>query len=161
MIVLEKEGDLVRAFKDVSHELFDGIAHGANCFHAMRSGIAATIAEQIPEMLKADYDTKHGDKEKLGGFSKAVVKLGDYMIQRQRVGYNLYTQFYPGPDARNEAVFKAFKAMNDDLKLPGFRAKIAVPLIGCGIGGLKWDDVKRIIDYTTPDVDIIVFHYKK
>lgn len=158
MIIQELQGDLIAAFLDITVDL-DGIAHGANCFSTMGGGIAAGIAKMIPEMYGADKASTLSPKQKLGGFTEASVELGS-LVATKRTGYNLYTQYHPGPDARYEAVFQAFTALDSHLKHTGVRQRIGIPLIGCGIGGLEWVGVRDVVNYVTPNIDIVVYHYQ-
>lgn len=158
MIIQEIQGNLIKSFLDVSVDL-DGMAHGANCFSTMGGGIAADIATIIPEMYMADKSSTMTPKEKLGKLTQARVEIG-MLVSSTRTGYNLYTQYHPGPDARYEAVFQAFSALNEHLKHTPKRQRIGIPLIGCGIGGLQWEGVRDVINYVTPDIDVIVYHYQ-
>jgi O-acetyl-ADP-ribose deacetylase (regulator of RNase III) len=146
-ITKEIQGDLFELAED---GMFDAIAHGCNCFHTMGSGIAKTVAEKYPEALQADKDqTLRGDETKLGTYSS--VKVNNFTI------INAYTQYHMGRNGKYKFIQQAFKRINKD-----FAGKVVgIPLIGCGIAGLKWDAVKEIINTVTPDVDIIVVHYSK
>lgn len=112
------------------------IAHQANCFHKMGSGIAPLIAAKWPAVRKADNKTEKGNHRKLGSFSRAYVGHGFV--------YNLYGQFYPGRNTDYYALRQAMQAMSADLiGLEGI--KIGLPKIGCGIGGGDWNIVSEII----------------
>lgn len=41
---------------------------------------------------------------------------------------------------------------------PGFQS-LAVPALGCGLGGLKWDDVKRLMEMYLSQIGIPVSVY--
>lgn len=131
------EGDLL-ALADAGQ--FDLIIHGANCFHAMGSGIAAQIAKRWPEVRAVDRRTVYASAVKLGGYSLADVRRSD---GGQLWVVNAYTQFRPGPDARLEAIEDALNEVANDF---GRGVRIGYPMIGCGIGGLSWEDVAPIFD---------------
>jgi O-acetyl-ADP-ribose deacetylase (regulator of RNase III) len=128
-------------------ECFDIIIHGCNCWHAMGGGIAAQIAQRWPQVLEADKDTKLGSINKVGGYSFA------HAFTRDGAPFaivNAYTQHRPGRDARLEAIEKSMRAIANDAMnaglVPMVRPRIGYPMIGCGIGGLKWEDVAPIMD---------------
>lgn len=149
MIIKEIHGDLVKMFKRGELEV-DGIAHGANCQSIMGAGIAATIREEFPAAYQADIDFGYKPNNRIGHYSEADVLNGKKV-------YNLYTQFNPGPNAKYVNVMQCFENLN----FSNPNKTIAIPLIGCGIGGLKWEAVREIINEVTPDLDIIVVHFKK
>lgn len=146
-------GDLVNAFmsKDV-----DVIAHQANCFNTMRSGVAKAIVEEYPEAAKADQQTTKGDASKLGTISFAVA-------DRVRAGmiYNLYGQFHYGRDGGQYTIYPALEnamhAMADDLRERGYLGKIGLPKLGCGLAGGKWSIVESIIERQLADWEVIVY----
>lgn len=119
-------GDLVRSKEPV-------IAHGCNTVGVMGAGIARQIREEIPEAYEAyrAEPTLH-----LG--SAQCVWTGD------RTVFNLMTQRNPGPDATTNAITMAFANMAEQMYQQGLD-RVAIPRIGCGIGGLKWPDVALAI----------------
>lgn len=127
------------------------IAHQANCFHKMGSGIAPLIAAKWPAVRKADNKTEKGNHRKLGSFSLAIVE--------RCFIYNLYGQFYPGRNTDYYALRQAIRAMVDDL-MYSEDVRIGLPKLGCGIGGGEWSIVSKIIEeelYEYP-VTIYVLH---
>ncbi len=156
MIINEYKGNLISAFLDSKDKRINSMAHGCNCFHTMGGGIASEVSARIPNALKADKATPYGDSSKLGKLSfwpeqsaKVQDNLGSFV-------FNLYTQFHPGPDARILAVRHAF-ALLDKVAHPD--RIVGIPLIGCGIGGLQWEVVKNVINKSTPNLKIAVFHF--
>jgi O-acetyl-ADP-ribose deacetylase (regulator of RNase III) len=143
------EGNLIE--KALNNE-FDLIIHGCNCHCNMGGGIAKQIREIFPEAYDADLKTIEGDPFKLGTYSYAY-RNEPYPL----IIVNAYTQFHPGPDASYEAIEKAFVAIKKGFgNVPH---KIGIPQIGCGIGGLEWDQVEKIIDkiFDTEDVTVVIY----
>lgn len=120
---------------------FDVIVHGCNCFHAMGAGIAKPIREHFPEAYAADKATPYGERSKLGTISTArIVRDGAYFDV-----VNAYTQFHwrgQGRKVEYDALEQCFDAVA--LKYPG--AHVAYPLIGAGLAGGDWGEIRSRID---------------
>ncbi|MGE0342585.1 MAG: macro domain-containing protein [Porticoccaceae bacterium] len=128
------EGDLLASKEST-------IAHGCNTVGAMAAGIAGQIAAKYPNVRSA-----YGEACSTHNFYLGCAQPVQAFEGTRRVGdaparlvYNLATQLIPGPDARVNAITLAFAnmaahALNNDID------RVAIPRIGCGIGGLKWDD---------------------
>jgi len=116
------------------------ILHGCNCFHTMGAGIAKYLANKFPEVLQADQTTVKGGTGKLGSFSIATINPNLFVV-------NCYTQHYWGACARLEYIENCLATFirYGGSKLP--QADIRLPMIGCGFGGLKWDDVEPICSH--------------
>jgi O-acetyl-ADP-ribose deacetylase (regulator of RNase III) len=71
--------------------------------------------------------------------------------------YNIASQDQPGPNARLEwfevGLVRSLKHAEEN-----FVPTIAMPRIGCGIGGLEWGDVRDIIEHyaerSTVDIEV-------
>ena len=146
----EIEGDLLDLFDQGE---FDMIAHGCNCNIAMGGGIAAQIKERYPEAHYADlyYNLPVGHE-----------RLGNFSLNPRKDIYNLYTQVYAGRDANLLAIemclYKMAKSLPQTWVIP---MKIGVPLIGCGIGGLNWEEVRPLIKKHLYAFDITVVNWNK
>lgn len=161
MILRTVKGDLVEM--GLNGE-FDMIAHGANCFCTMNSGIAAQIKQKIPEAYEADCRTTAvGDNMKLGNMS--IVSVPTREGSKFLHVVNAYTQFnFTGRrigkrDADYEAIREVFEKLNVSVQLMEASGnnpslKVGIPLIGCGLAGGDWDIVEKIINSTTPNIDI-------
>lgn len=133
-----RNGDLIQAA--MSFNLIDIFAHGANCWSTMGAGIARIVAMEFPAVALADVEDERSPDARLGGFSHA------FDHSKGVHGANLYTQFYPGPNARMpsvissvqllfERVHEIVEATDEETVYVGF------PAIGCGIGGLNFQNV--------------------
>lgn len=145
MIVKYIDGNIVKLFLEGNH-----VAHGCNCFHLMGAGVAGQLAKAYPPILEVDKsDTFLGDTEKLGYFTKATGKKGQFC-------FNLYTQFDPGRNLDYGALANSMINLNkwaENLLVP---PTVYMPRIGCGIAGGDWEKVKTIIDLFTDNVRIII-----
>ena len=146
MITLKVKGDLIKAFK---LDKFDGIVHGCNCFCNMGAGIAKTISKEFPVALEADKTTLRGDDSKLGSYTIAETEFGNII--------NAYTQYHYGFGKVNcdyDAILKVFTTLNKEYK----GKTIGIPLIGCGLAGGDWSIVEKLINESTPDLDIHLYY---
>jgi O-acetyl-ADP-ribose deacetylase (regulator of RNase III) len=130
------------------------IAHQANCFNTMNSGVAKAIRQLYPEVYAADCKTVKGDHRKLGGFTMATTLDG--------LVFNLYGQYDYGRDGKQytdyEALRSSLKNMAYKLRHLGFLGKIGIPKLGCGLGGGDWEgEVKLIVEQTLGEWDVIVY----
>lgn len=141
-MITYKEGDIFTS-------TMPAIGHGVNCLGVMGSGIAVAFARKIPGLEK-QYIKECEAGRILPGY------LFPFQAEPAEDGtiyplvLNIASQNLPGPNASYEflrvGVWHAF--MYCAYKgIKGF----ALPLIGCGIGGLEWEseneseDVKSIL----------------
>jgi O-acetyl-ADP-ribose deacetylase (regulator of RNase III) len=131
----------------------DGVtsyAHGCNCAGAMGKGIAIQFKEKFPEMYK-EYKSL---------CSNGKFTLGDLFEYNYGEGYvfNLGTQITWRTKAELRAIEESFTRMLSFATKENIK-KIALPKIGAGLGGLKWQDVKRVIESKAieyPNIDLYV-----
>ena len=118
--------------------LFDttapAIGHGINVMGRMGAGIAVQFRERYPEMhrvyveLCENYAIHPGDV--------MLWKADDFTV------YNIASQDMPGPHASLEWLCAGVSSALNHASSENFD-RLALPQIGCGIGGLKVDDVVR------------------
>ena len=126
-------------------------AHGCNCAGAMGKGIALQFRRKYPEMyLEYKAMCKNG-----------IYNPGDVFDYNYGDGhiYNLGTQATWRTKARIEYIERSVKTMLE-LAVRENVTKIALPAIGAGLGGLKWEDVKDVLnrvsaDYLTIDLYVV------
>jgi O-acetyl-ADP-ribose deacetylase (regulator of RNase III) len=123
-------GDLIR-----SDELV--IAHGCNTQGVMGAGIASQIANAYPLVLN---ENKRAVAKRL--FVPGAAQL--VICNPKRSVFNLATQDAPGPHARYEWVYLAFRNMAERCALENI-TRVGIPEIGCGLGGLNWPGVEEEI----------------
>lgn len=121
------------------------IAHQANCFNVMGSGIAKSISQKYPSASVADKNTVRGDPKKLGNFTMAFTKYGSI--------FNLYGQYNTGKNTDYDYLRNALRSMA--IFLLGAKSFftyasngicVGLPKIGAGIGGGDWDKISKIIE---------------
>lgn len=136
MVKYISEGDIFKI------EGVNNYAHGCNCAGAMGKGIALVFRAKYPQMYN-----KYKELCKNGGFTPGRVMAYPTGggLSKSGVVFNLGTQSSWKTGARLEYIQDSLEVMVGmalDLKI----TKIAMPAIGAGLGGLKWDDVKAVID---------------
>jgi O-acetyl-ADP-ribose deacetylase (regulator of RNase III) len=127
------------------------IAHGVNCAGVMGAGIAVQFRNRYPLM----YESYRRRCLKHGGMIP-----GDVMSWKHddgRVIFNLATQPLPGPSAQPWMITAAVGRMITEAHHDSGIARVAMPLIGCGIGGLAQGDLFAALSpYQNAPVDIVV-----
>lgn len=128
------------------------IVHSCNAQGVMGSGIALEIKNRFPEAFKKYRLHKELYGLKLGSIS--VHHVNDSKIIINGIGQQYYGR--DGTRFTNyEAIAEIFECVNNlanthlantDEALP-----ICFPLIGCGLGGARWEIISAIIDTTIDD----------
>ena len=117
----------------------DALAHGVNTYGQMSGGIAVAFKERYPYMHAA-YQAECED---------GWLRGGDVMTWSEKYNdqwiYNLATQIPPGANAKYTFVAASMSRMFEHA-YDHFVRTIAMPKIGCGIGGLEWPVVESIIE---------------
>lgn len=108
---------------------FDVVIQGCNCFCAMGGGIAREIRERYPHVAEADAKTGLGDYNKLGNYTKAIVKGED---EHSFIIINAYTQYNM---STGEDVFEyvAFELILQKIARLYGNYSIGLPYIGMGL----------------------------
>lgn len=151
MTVKVKSGDLLK-------ENSEAIVNTVNCVGVMGKGIALQFKQQWPQNFK-DYEAAcKRDEIKLG--KMFIHDLGEWAEPRFII--NFPTKAHWRGDSKIEYIESGLRDLVSQVKRLNIKS-IALPPLGCGNGGLDWDDVKRLIfaafkDY--PDVEVNLFEPK-
>jgi O-acetyl-ADP-ribose deacetylase (regulator of RNase III) len=124
------------------------LMHGCNAQGVMGSGVAKTFKEHYPAAFQdyvADLTTfREQDSGPLGCVSF-------HYISKRYILASAITQEFYGKDGRvyasYSAIFAAFTEIADNYLYDGSEVTVHIPLIGCGLGGLKWNKVAMIIQH--------------
>ena len=142
------KGDLFAAGERV-------IAHGCNCQGVMGAGVARIVRTEFENVY--DY---YKEACNMGWFYPGVVMPVDSWNGNQKtLIYNLATQDQPGANARYLFVERAMQNMLMSMNKRRL-SRVAMPKIGCGIGGLDWEVVEDIIKQTFPSpfgIQVVVY----
>lgn len=126
-------------FYEESGDLFGGtwqsLGHGVNCVGLMGAGIAKPFADKFPLMYEQYSLMCKRGLLRPGGFMPYYVKDGRWV-------YNIASQNKPGADARLHALVNGTVSALVHARQWGVK-ELALPRIGCGIGGLDYDTQVR------------------
>jgi O-acetyl-ADP-ribose deacetylase (regulator of RNase III) len=123
---------------EVVGDLFDHdvIGHGVNCQGLMGAGVAVGFRQRFPRMFHQYVQL----------CSQERLRPGDIQpwFENGTLGFNIASQDQPGPTAKILWLQRGLqKAANQAQYLNA--PTLAIPRIGCGIGGLQWANVKTVI----------------
>lgn len=139
----EKDNSMIHyiEFGDIfSIKGVNSYAHGCNCAGSMGRGIAVQFRKKFPLMYE-NYRRMCID----GHYHPGDVFDYNYGIGHV---FNLATQQHyciPGQLAKLEHIKASMEKMMSLAEADGVES-IALPKIGAGLGGLKWTDVKLVIE---------------
>lgn len=154
-----KHGDLISAAQDGD---VNCIAHCANCFNTMKSGIAPQIVKAFPRAGEVDQETIRGDHNKLGTYTLGVHMLDGW----HGVGvFNLYGQYHYNGRQRGlrdldyNALYNSLDAMTKNLLARGGVVMVGLPLLGSELAGGDWAVIEVMIKQTLVKAGIDVTIY--
>jgi O-acetyl-ADP-ribose deacetylase (regulator of RNase III) len=131
----------------VTGDLFDlglpAIGHGCNCAGVMGAGIAVEFKRRFPQMYQ-----EYRRRCRQGSF-----QFGNVFVWHREpdlVVYNLAPRPVPRPSATLIAIGTAVRAALADAQTHGV-ARLGVPRIGAGLGGLAWSDVVEVLRRASED----------
>ena len=147
----EINGDLIKLSKQGE---FDLIAHGCNCKKKMGKGLAKKIRSAYPLAYEVDKNTR--------SYMGEISVCKDY---EECIVINAYTQHDKGDDGHGKDTNKGrYEAIRDCMFRINRKYKgkhIGLPLIGCGLAGLKWSNVKKIMKQELTDMKVTIVRYEK
>ena len=132
--------------QDISKVEEGVIIHGCNCSFGFGSGVAGALKRAYPIVETVFRNTA----PILGSYRN--VKISDKLII-----VNAYTQERYGYDGKKYASPWAIEHVLKGIFKEHPKSKIYMPKIGCGLGGLSWeDDVLPILEKLEYDGDIYI-----
>lgn len=133
------------------------IAHGVAPNDDFHQGLALQLRERMPALYKDFRHFCQTQHPKPGGLWTWMSSDGHYIV-------NLFTQdaaydhgSKPGHATLSQVnhTLHALRNFAQKEKL----ASLALPRLGCGVGGLNWDEVKPLIEKQLGDLDVPVHLY--
>ena len=142
------QGNLLRAEAEA-------LVNTVNCVGYMGKGIALQFKKAFPENYEA-YRLACQQKAVLPG-RMFVWESGD-MLHRQII-INFPTKRHWRQSSRMEDIEAGLGALVDEVRNRGIKS-IAIPPLGCGLGGLAWSEVKPKIEAAfaeLPEVEVLLY----
>jgi len=143
-----KEGDILQADAEA-------LVNTVNCVGIMGRGIALQFRKAFPENFQA-YEAACKRNELHQGMM-LTFDLG--RLQNPRYVINFPTKRHWKGKSRIEDIEAGLKALIAEVAKRGIHS-IAVPPLGCGLGGLNWAEVRPMIEdafRALPDVRVLLF----
>lgn len=143
-MIIYKQGNIFNSNAQV-------ITNTVNCVGVMGKGLALEFKNRFPSMF-ADYQKKCLQHE---------VKIDrPYLWNGESTQVlNFPTKKHWKDKSNLGDIKKGLQYLADNYDELGI-SSIALPPLGCGLGGLNWNDVKALIDETLggiPDLDVFVY----
>ena len=143
-----KQGDILRADAEV-------LVNTVNCFGVMGRGIALQFKKAFPENFK--YYKVVCDKKELQPGRMLVHDLN--RLHNPRYIINFPTKRHWKGKSKIEDIESGLKVLVEEVRIRHIHS-IAVPPLGCGLGGLDWRQVRLLIETAfreLPDVHVLLF----
>jgi O-acetyl-ADP-ribose deacetylase (regulator of RNase III) len=146
-----RHGDILKAKADA-------LVNTVNTVGVMGRGIALQFRKAFPEMFKA-YETAC----KRGEIEPGTVRSYDLnRFEQPHYVINVATKKHWRGKSRIDYIESGLRALVDEVKRLGIKS-VAVPPLGCGLGGLDWEEVRPLIERAfapLPDVHVLLFEPK-
>lgn len=140
--------------KYIRGSLFDSkmqtLTNTVNCVGVMGGGIALAFKDKYPKMF-LEY------KEICNNQLLDIGKLHLYRKESQWI-LNFPTKKDWKNPSKIEYIKEGLKNLVETYKEKGING-LAMPQLGCGLGGLNWNEVKPIMEYYLSQLDIPVEIY--
>jgi O-acetyl-ADP-ribose deacetylase (regulator of RNase III) len=134
----------------------EGIVNAVNTVGVMGKGIALQFKQLFPYNFK---EYKKACEEKLLKPGVLLVVKDRHPVTGDKTIINFPTKVHWKNPSKMEYVEMGLVELRKIIPEYGLRS-IAVPALGCGAGGLKWEVVKALIQQYLADVDGEVFVYE-
>jgi O-acetyl-ADP-ribose deacetylase (regulator of RNase III) len=136
------------------------IAHSCNAQGVMGSGVAKAIRDKYPEVYDKYKQTCKSDMQLQYLYesdTKLLGKIDAVLVDTDKFVINIYGQNeYLPRNVRHtnyEALSRAFQTIKEEFP----DEDIAMPKIGCGLGGGDWKVVSAIIESVFDDRDVYIY----
>ncbi len=129
----------------------DVLVNAVNCVGVMGAGLAAAFRQRFPEVNEDYVRYCQAGKLKPGEIHLSVLK--DVTV------FNVATKDHYIHDSRYEWLEAALKNVAKHAREIGVKT-VAMPALGCGLGGLDWNVFKKMIEDNAglyDDIELIVY----
>lgn len=140
---------------NILQEQTDAIINTVNCVGIMGRGIALQFKQTYPENFKAYKQAC--DKGEVQPGKMFVYSLGSLFNPKYII--NFPTKRHWKGKSNIQDIKSGLIALKEDIQKYEIKS-IAIPPLGCGLGGLNWNEVKPLIEQTfidMPDITFIIY----
>jgi O-acetyl-ADP-ribose deacetylase (regulator of RNase III) len=140
---------------DILADVAEAVVNTVNCVGVMGRGIALQFKKAFPENFKVYEEACERGQVQPGRM--LFFDIG--RLQNPRYVINFPTKRHWKGKSRIEDIEAGLVALVREVKARGIRS-IAIPPLGCGLGGLDWDVVRPMIESAfrdLPDVDVRIY----
>jgi O-acetyl-ADP-ribose deacetylase (regulator of RNase III) len=133
----------------------DALVNTVNCAGVMGKGLALQFKQAFPANFKA-YEAACRAREVVAG---TMFIFDNGLFVKPRYIVNFPTKRHWRDNSRIEDIRSGLESLIADVRRLDIRS-IAVPPLGCGLGGLNWRDVRPMIENSfseLPDVRVLLF----
>lgn len=138
---------------DILRSAAEALVNPVNCVGVMGAGLAKQFKAAFPDNFEA-YEAACRRGEISPGRIHAFDRGPDCM---PRWVINFPTKRHWREASRLDDIEKGLDSLEETIRKLGIRS-LAIPPLGCGLGGLDWDDVRpRIIFHLSELVDLEIY----
>jgi O-acetyl-ADP-ribose deacetylase (regulator of RNase III) len=130
----------------------EALVNAVNTVGVMGKGIALMFKEVFPDNFRAYAAACKAGRVKVG--SVFVTELPASLTGEPRWILNLPTKKHWRSASQIEWVKEGLRDLRRVIQEKGIRS-VAVPALGCGLGGLAWNDVRPMIEEALGDLESI------
>ena len=125
----------------------EALVNPVNCVGIMGAGLAKQFKDKYPDMFD-----RYKELCRQGKFYGGYIHI--YQIKgKRKFIINFATKAHWKDKARLDYIAFGLETIARYLKYTPLIKSIAIPALGCGCGGLKWEDVKESIEYYLSDIN--------
>jgi O-acetyl-ADP-ribose deacetylase (regulator of RNase III) len=140
---------------DLLKQNAEALVNAVNCVGVMGRGIALQFRQAFPENFKIyEAACKRGEVK-----PGEMLVFDTHQVTNPRYIINFPTKRHWRDQSRITDIESGLEALVEEVHDRGI-SSIAVPALGCGLGGLKWSEVRPRIEKAfakVPDVQVWLF----
>lgn len=125
------------------------LVNPVNCVGVMGAGLAKEFKARFP----GHYEFY---KENCDDGAVSIGQLGGGVYNDKHIVY-LPTKLHWKDPSKLEYIEEALKSLKRHI-INFKHSSVAIPALGCGLGGLDWKDVKQLIKDTLNDIDFCTIY---
>lgn len=136
----------------------EAIVHGVAPNDDFKTGLALVLRENWPSLYKDFRHYSHSNHPKEGTLWTWKGAEGPHIVSLYTQEHAKHEGSHPGK-ATLAYVNHALRELRKEIEEKGFKT-VAVPKVATGVGGLKWEDVKPLINEQLGSTKATVYVYE-